>query len=165
MAPNLILVFAGICDVTELNRHTRELSLADPTPEETISRYDGQMDIIHHHLSIVLTEKEYKLAFCEVIGADMGKYNRSEQKHPQQDQLEEIILGLNMKIVAFNTDNQMPTPWTAKDIHHNKKSKTKVSRYHKLGDDGLHLSEDLRMKIANTFYKYVIKLKTEKKIG
>lgn len=163
MAPSLILVFAGICDVTELNRETREISLADPTPDETISRYTGQMDIIRHHLSIMLTEKEYKLAFCEVIGADIGKYNRSNQEHPQQGQLDETILHLNVEIAAFNASNGMPTPWTAKQIHHNKKSRTKVSQYHKLSEDGLHFSEDLRMQVATTLYKYVLRFKTEKR--
>lgn len=58
MAPSLILIFAGICDVTELDKETWTVKMADENSEETVSRFEGQMDIIRHHLRIFLTEKE-----------------------------------------------------------------------------------------------------------
>lgn len=155
LAPRLVIVFAGICDVTMLNRDTRRLTMADSTPEEAISRYVGQMDSIRHHLTIMLTERPFKLAFCELIGADLAAYNRIDYEHPQQKQLEEVILGINAGIVGFNVSNDMPTPWTAREVHHQKKSKTKVSRYQKLAEDGLHLSDELKEKLARTLYMYV----------
>lgn len=135
--------------------------MADTTLEEAIDRYEGQMDYIRHHLSIVLTEKVHKVVFCEVIGADLAKFNKMDQPHPQQGQMAEVILGVNLKIAAFNESNGMPTPWTAKDVHHNKKSKTKVSRYQKLAEDGLHLSEELKGKLAKTLHKYIGKVKNK----
>lgn len=157
LAPSLVMVLAGICDITSLNRTTRKISMADPAPEEAISRYDGQMDSIRHHLTIMLTEKPFKLVFCEMIGADMAKYNHDDHIHPQQEQLEEVVLGINTKIVAFNMSNGMPTPWTSRTVHHQKKSKVKVSRYQNLAPDGLHLGEELKRKLASTIYKYVTK--------
>lgn len=159
IAPSLIIVYAGICDVTSLNRSTWKISMADLTPDEAISRYEGQMDYIRHHLSIVLTEKPHKIFFCEIVGADLAKFNKSDPPHPSQAQMEEVVLGINSKITAFNESNGMPTPWTAREVHHNKKSKSKVSRYQKLAQDGLHLSEELREKLANTLYKYICKIK------
>lgn len=157
MAPELVLIFAGICDVTQLDRVRWEISMADHNSEETADRFDGQMDIIRHYLSLNLTEKKWNLAFCELIGADMAKFNKMEVQHPQQEQMEKTIIEINSKIVAFNTSNNMPTPWTAKEVHHNKKSRSKVSRYNKLDTDGLHLSEGLRWKVATTLFKYITK--------
>lgn len=154
LAPSLVMVFAGICDITSLNRTTRKLTMADPSQEEAVMRYDGQMDFIRHHLTIVLTEKPFKLVFCEMIGADLAKYNQDTQIHPQQ---EDVVSSINTKIVAFNTSNGMPTPWTSRVVHHQKKSKMKVSRYQKLAPDRLHLSEELKGKLANIIYKYVAK--------
>lgn len=161
IAPSIIIIFAGICDVTVLNKETRQISLADEVQEETVLRYEGLMDIIRHHLSIFLTERPYKLIFCELIGADMAKYNKQEQPHPQQPQLDEMVLEINARIVAFNKDNGVATPWTARSVHHNKKSKTKVARYQKLGPDGLHLSEELKEKLADVLFKYVKKAISE----
>lgn len=162
MAPRLVLIFAGICDVTELDRATWQISMADRGSEETVNRYEGQMYIIRHHLKVFLTKKEWDLAFCELIGAEMSKHNKLEQPHPQQQQMDEKILGINAKIAEFNSSNNMPTPWTAKEIHNNKKSKCKVSRYRKMGDDGLHFGGDLRLRIAKILPKYVAKFREER---
>lgn len=134
--------------------------MADESSEEAVQRYEGQMDIIRHHLSVFLTEKPFKVVFCELIGADIAKYNKQAQPHHQQDQLEETILGINTRIAAFNKENNVPTPWIAKTVHHNKKSKTKVSRYQKLSEDGLHYGEDLKLKIATILHNYVAKFTT-----
>lgn len=157
IAPSLVIILAGICDVTALDRETRQISLVDEAQEETVLRYEGLMDTIRHHLSVFLTERPYKLVFCELIGADMARYNKQEQPHPQQSQLDEMVLEINARIVGFNKENGVATPWTAKSVHHNKKSKTKVARYQKMGPDGLHFSEELKEKVAEVLYKYVKK--------
>lgn len=87
LAPRLVIIFAGICDVTQLDRDRWEISMTDMNVEETVDRYDGQMDIIRHYLSLNLTERPWSLAFCELIGADISKFNRLNQVHPQQDQM------------------------------------------------------------------------------
>lgn len=127
MAPDLIVVAAVICDVTELNRETRQIRLADDAMEDTVLRYEGLMDTIRHHLTVFLTERPYKLTFCELIGADMAKFNKQEQPHHQQTQLDETVLEINTRIVAFNKENGVATPWTARSVHHNKKSNSKVA--------------------------------------
>lgn len=157
IAPSLIIISAGICDITQLDRNTRQISMMDENKEEAVLRYEGQMDIIRHHLSVFLTEKPFKVVFCEVIGADIAKYNCQVQPHQQQEQLNETVLQINAKIAAFNKENRVPTPWIAKSVHHNKKSKTKVARYQKLGPDGLHYGEELKVKIASMLSDYVFK--------
>lgn len=157
IAPSLIIVSAGICDITQLDRISRQISMADENVEETVTRYDGLMDIVRHHLTVFLTERPFKVVFCEVIGADIAKYNNQETEHPQQQQLNDTILRINARIAAFNKENSVPTPWTAKIVHHNKKSGSKVARYQKLCDDGLHYGEELKAKIANILCNYVVK--------
>lgn len=89
----------------------------------------------------------------------MSRFNKMDHPHPQQEQMEETIRAINTTIAAFNTSNSIPTPWTAKEIHHQKRSKTKVSRYGKMGSDGLHFDENLGWKIAKILYKYVAKFR------
>lgn len=64
---------------------------------------------------------------------------------------------MNHAIIAFNKANNVLTPWTNKEIHHNKKGGRKVTRYYKLGDDGLHLSDEIREKWASTLYNAICK--------
>lgn len=92
MAPRLVIIIAGICDVTQDHW---ELSMADPNVEETVNRYDGQMDTIRHYLSLNLTEKQWSLTFCELIGADLSKFNKTDRVQPQQEQMEDTIRGIN----------------------------------------------------------------------
>lgn len=156
MAPSLIIVSAGICDITHRDRNSRQISIADENIDQAVQRYEGQMDIIRHHLSVFLTEKPYKLVFCELIRADITKYNNQDYVHPHQEQLDETVLRINTRIAAFNKENSVPTPWIAKTVHHNKKSGPKVVRYQKLSEDGLHYSEGLRERIVEILHKYVI---------
>lgn len=148
MAPDHIFVLAGICDITQINRITRIVSLRDDNLEQLLDRFTGQMDIIRHHLSIFLTERKYKLSFCHVIGMDLAIHNHLHQEHPRQALLNEMVAEVNQAITSFNEENGVITPWTAKEVHRNKKGGKKTTRYQKLAPDGLHLSDDLREKWA-----------------
>lgn len=161
MAPALILVSAGICDVTHLDKHSRQISLSDDNVEEAVQRYEGLMDIIRHHLTVFLSERPFKVVFCELIGANIAKYNNQDSTHYQQEQLDETVTEINTKIAAFNKENKVPTPWIAKTVQHNKKSGSKVARYQKLCEDGLHYGDELKVKIADILYNYVVKFSSQ----
>lgn len=157
MAPTQIYVLAGICDVTHLNRQTMTVSLEEESTEILVGKTEGSMDAARHHLSIVLTEAPYKLMFCPTVGMDMAKYNGLPNRHAQQDHLDEMIISMNHAIIAFNKANHVLTPWTNKEIRHNKKGGRKDTRYYKLADDGLHLSEETKKKWALTLYNAILK--------
>lgn len=161
MAPDIIIVLAGICDVTQLNRSQWTVSLQDEDINCTIDGIVGCMDATRHHLSIVLTEKPHRIIFGHIVGMDIAKFNRSEQKHPQQDTLDEMITQVNHHITAFNKENAMLTPWTSQDIHRNKKGGRKTTRYYKLAEDGLHLSNEIREKWAAIIYNVIVKTHQE----
>lgn len=148
MAPDHVIVLAGICDVTQIDRTTRVVSLREMNKDLLIDRFKGQMDIIRHHLSIFLTEKKHKLTFCHVIGMDLALYNHQPGEHPHQTLLDEMITDVNHSITAFNEENEVITPWTAKEVHRNKKGGKKSARYQKLAPDGLHLTDEMREKWA-----------------
>lgn len=161
MAPSQIYVLAGICDITALDRENMTVSLQEDTIETLVGKVEGSMDAARHHLSIMLIEKPYKLIFCPTVGMDMAKYNRIEDRHTQQDLLDEMVVCMNHTIIAFNKTNKVLTPWINKDIHHNKKGGRKTTRYYKLADDGLHLSDEIREKWASTLYDAILKSCTD----
>lgn len=161
MAPDIIIVVAGICDITQLDRVHWTVSLQDEDVSCTVDGIVGCMDATRHHLSIVLTEKPHKVIFCHIVGMDMAKFNKMEGKHPQQEVLDETITQVNQSITAFNKGNGMLTPWTSQDIHRNKKGGRKTTRYYKLDEDGLHLSQEIREKWASIIYNVIVKTHQE----
>lgn len=158
MAPSQIYVLAGICDITSLDRDNMTVALREDTIATLVGKIEGSMDAARHHLSIVLTENPYNLMFCPTVGMDMAKYNRQESRHAQQDLLDDMVISMNHAIIAFNKANGVVTPWTNKEIHHNKKGGRKTTRYYKLSADGLHLSDDIREKWAATLYEAILKM-------
>lgn len=116
------------------------------------------MKEVTYHLSIKLTEKPYALTFCPITGMDILKYNKEETKHPEQDTLDEIIREINRIITAHNKINHAITPWVSADIHYNKKGGCKKTRYYKLADDGLHLSDEIKEKWAAILYANIVRM-------
>lgn len=156
--PDIIVIMAGICDMTVLDRNTRQVSLNFESEEEAVDMMIGRIDAIKHFLSINLLEKRYKLMFCQTVGMDMSAYNRTQPPHPQQELLDSTILSINIEFAKWNKENDAPTPWLASDIHHNRKRGQKITRYERLAEDGLHLTESLREKWAENIAKAVNKL-------
>lgn len=116
------------------------------------------MDIISHFLSINLVEKKYKLAFSQIVGMDLAVYNRQDQPHPNQNLLDDAVIRINLEIANRNMAEGVATPWVANDIHHNRKKGYKVTRYHRLSEDGLHLTQDLRERWAVFLHKAILKI-------
>lgn len=120
------------------------MSLAYETVEEAVNMFICTMDITKHFLSINLVEKKYMLTFSQLVGMDMGKYNRLNHPHPQQHLMDEAIIRINAEIATRNAEEGVATPWVANDIHHNRKRGQKITRYQCLAYDGLHLTDDLK---------------------
>lgn len=160
IAPDLIIITAGICDVTHKNRYTKRVSLQDDNIENMVKQMETNMDTVKQHLMMNLTKRPYKLVFCHITGMDMARYNKEPVEHIQQQRLNDIIIAINLTITTFNTHNDVLTPWLAKDVHMNKSKKkgTKTYRYHKLASDGLHLTDTLRQKWAEILLTAIKKL-------
>lgn len=79
---------------------------------------------------------------------DLAVYNHLSGEHPQQPLLNDMVTEINHSITAFNEENEVITPWTAKEVHRNKKGGKKTTRYQKLAPDGLHLTNEILEKWA-----------------
>lgn len=86
---------------------------------------------------------------------NLAKWNNQEQSHPQ-DLLDTAIHDINIEINRFNTSNNAITPWLARDVHHNIKGKKK-NRYDRLSEDGVHLSDNLKLKWAAEIVSALVK--------
>lgn len=142
--PSQIYVTNGICDITTKDQVTKQVSLRDPDPQTAVASYVGSLDTVTHYMKILLDGRKYQLIFAEILGMNMSTYNGTEYPHHQQALLNTTISGVNTEIAAWNTSRNVITPWLAKEIHRNKKGGLKIHRYHKLAEDGLHLTPSLR---------------------
>lgn len=160
IAPDLVIIAVGICDITRKDRESKMVSLQDDSIEAMVLKFEASMDTIDHHLKVKLMERAFKLVFCHITGMDIGRYNKLSVRHPQQDRLDEMIPPINQAITTFNVNNGVLTPWLAKDIHMNisKQKGKKACRYHRLAPDGLHLTDALREKWAGVLYKAITNL-------
>lgn len=105
------------------------------------------MALIAHHLKILLDGKPVRVIFSKIVGLDIAKYNNEMIPNSQQEELDSTINTINMEINSFNSPNDAISPWLARDIHKNARGRKK-SRYYLLGDDGVHLTSEMRSKWA-----------------
>lgn len=145
-SPQLILVLNGLCDVTQLERQTRLVSLRN-NEARAILEYKESMDIVCHHLRI-LFDRNPTQVISQIVGLDIAKHNGEVLPSPQEEELDSTINSINVEINKFNSANNTISPWLARDIHKNTKGHKKT-RYYKLGEDGVHLTQDLQQRWAS----------------
>lgn len=155
--PSQIYVMNGICDITMRDKNTKKVSVREPSTNTAIASYIQSMDTVTHFLRILLDGRRYQLVFSEIVGMDMATYNGTRYPHDQQAVLDSTIHGVNAEIVAWNNARDVVTPWLAKEVHRNKKNGQKITRYHKLSEDGLHLTTELRTRWADLIVKAIHK--------
>lgn len=155
--PSQIYIMNGICNITRRDRETKKVSLREISVETAVSAYVQSMDIVTHFIKILLDGKKYQLIFTEIVGMDMATYNGTTYPHHQQSLLNSTIHGVNAEITAWNNARNVITPWLAKEIHRNKKNGQKITRYHKLSEDGLHLTSELRSSWAKLLIQAICK--------
>lgn len=158
MAPDVVIVLAGICDLTSKNRNLKMVSLSFESVDEAVNMFTCAMDIINHFLNINLVEKKFKLSFGQVVGMDIGVYNHLEHPHPLQSLLDEAVIRINNEIATRNSGEGVATPWVANEVHHNRKKGQKITRYQRLADDGLHLTSELKQRWATHLHRAIIKI-------
>lgn len=146
-SPQLILILNGICDITQLERQTRLVSLRY-NEARAILEYNESMDIVCHHLRILLDGKPARVIFSQIVGLDIAKHNGEVMPSPHQEELDSTITSINVEINRFNNANNTISPWLARDIHKNNKG-YKKTRYYKLGEDGVHLTPELQQRWAS----------------
>lgn len=145
-APALLLIQNGICDVTSLDRETRLVSVAHDSCHMLVQDYYESMDIASHFVKILLDGIKNRVICSQIVGMNMARWNNQVNPHPQQDLLDMAIHDINAEINRFNSVNNVITPWLARDVHHNIKGRK--SRYNRLADNRVHLTDSLKAKWA-----------------
>lgn len=161
IAPDIVIIMAGICDLTLLDRTTRKVTIASPDEEKLVSDYEYTMDMVQHHLKVMAVGKEPKVVFGQLIGMDISVYNSQHVPNQHQETLDNAVVRINTLIAQFNMNNCASTPWTATDVHHNRKNGRKITRYNRLAPDGLHLTDALREKWVTAIDKVARKMVPE----
>lgn len=77
---------------------------------------------------------------------DMSIFNKVSVPSSHQELLDRTVLAINSSIAELNKNNGVSTPWTANEVHHNRKNGRKITRYQRLAEDGLHITEELKDK-------------------
>lgn len=158
IGPDIIIVLAGICDITTLDRHTRTVSITIPDENKMVKDFKYTMVIVQQHIKVMSVGVIPKLSFGQLISMDLAMFNHRDVPDKNQESLDTGVLLINADVAAFNSANGASTPWLASEIHHNRKNGRKITRHHQLAEDGIHLIDDLRDKLTAALDRAILKM-------
>ena len=165
--PKIIILMAGICDITWRDKKTKKTKL----------RYEGVTECVENVIRAAKAAYEllnvlgrHKISIATVTGLDLTDYNNHARKrmteveydnyaksmkvdHPQQQVLNEAVLEINRQITALNRETGIPTTWTS-TIVHSYYRKVHHHSYKKL-QDGCHPDEETRERWAKQITKSI----------
>ena len=163
--PELIIVMAGICDVTSRNPQSKATSLIHHTEREITEHV---MTAAYEANNTIKAISRAKVSFATVTGIDLSDYNNvtrrhmshqeyedycatNKRAHPDQELLDTAILTINRKIIELNIKNNSPTTWTASAVH--SYFKNSHHHYYRRLRDGCHAHP----RTARDWAKFIIK--------
>ena len=128
----LVIVMAGICDITVRDKNTGQTSLRSLSEGQMV---DKAFLAITNAYQMLLTAGYINISVATITGIELDDYNSRKTKylsqgeymlycttggkttHPDQDMLNRTVLQLNRLITGLNRNNDMPTTWTASVVH------------------------------------------------
>ena len=165
--PMLVIVLAGICDLTWKHRETKVIGL----------RYDNVSDNLAHltdsiksAYDLLTTAGEFKISFATLTGLDLADVNNPKRRqmspieyqqysagpkitHPNQKALDSTILAVNKCIVTYNKRNGAKTVWLAGLVH--AYIRGTHHHYYRRLSDGCHLDEKTKLAWATQIVKSI----------
>ena len=149
---HLVLVAAGVNDLTILNKRTRNVS---PVFDDLGHLVDTITDRLHDVKNSLMACTQY-LIICQIPGMDMNTFNKGRTEHYLlQDVINGGIRYVNRVVCSINEENAMIPPWIFSDIHvYDKKQQKYIDKYVKFSD-GLHPDDLLLMRWAEAFAKCI----------
>lgn len=133
--PKYVLVLGGICNMTQKNRRTGEISL----------RFSHE-DALLQHMKDVFTSAwdlarlsfpSSKITFSGLCGADLNRSNGLDGYHPLQPVIDNVISHLNQYIVELNFRFGAYQPKLTSKVHKRSKNHGFRNQY-RLLEDGIH---------------------------
>lgn len=150
--PTMIVLLAGICDVTARNRNTKITTVRSTDP---ILLLENVSAALSRALDIIIAATNARVSVATVTGLDLKKYNNFSKttNDNQQETINNLIVSLNRKIIDINKDNNVPTTWTASRVHPYYRGK-----YHHLYNrlsDGCHPNNETKRYWARMIAKAI----------
>lgn len=147
--PDIVLMLAGICDLTWKHRLTKMIALRYMQPSDNITQV---MNAIKASYDLLRANGDFIISYATLTGVDLSDCNHrpranmsdtdylaycaTKTPHPSQWVLDETILAVNKQIVKFNKNNGTKTAWIA-GLVHTYSNKTYHHHYRRLRD-GCH---------------------------
>lgn len=166
--PSIIIVLAGICDLTFRNKTTKVTGLRFNTVDENVRHV---MDAAKSASELLKSTTQSKVLFATLTGLDLADYNypprrfmssseykhhcsTSKTTHKQQATLDMAVIEINRQITALNKDNAVPTVWTGGVVHlYNKR---RHYHYYIRLTDGCHPDDQTKMEWARFIIKAIV---------
>lgn len=165
--PDLIVVIAGICNITKRNRNTRMISLKHNNVDGIIT--EVMDEVVKARAEIERTSGAW-ISFATVTGTDLTDVNNHGRRtmtdaeyrtyvntvkipHPDQGTLDNALFELNRRITAHNNIHHTPTTWMAEVVHPYLRGQHR-SYYTRLRD-GCHPTPNTRTRWAHQIARTV----------
>ena len=167
MQPKIIIMMAGVCDITWKDRKNRTTRIRHEKVEETVEQV---MSAARAAYEILETVGRHKISFATITGLDLADYNYRPRKYmseveyeeyinstkvedPHQKVLNNAVIEINRRITEMNKNNGVPSTWTSTTVHSYYR-KIHHHNYKKL-EDGCHPDQDTKDKWARQIVKSI----------
>ena len=143
--PELIIIMAGICQITYKNKK-RRYNLRNSPERVIIRRYFESLDTARQTIMYYCQQRELhmpKISIATQTGANLAAQNKLSIKHQDQDKMDNIIHEINRQVVELNTRYDIPTVWTSKYTHRYSSLTKKYKAGYNSLKDGIHPTEKL----------------------
>ena len=120
--PNLVILHAGICDITKKDRNTGVITLKSTDSTRTVNRIMATIDTAYR---LIRSHGNPTVSISTITGVDLSDinskqrrlmseteyqiHNKSKRPHDHHNLLNDMILAVNRRITAFNEINSTPT--------------------------------------------------------
>lgn len=141
--PQQIYVLSGINNLTTINRHNRQVEVAERNPFKAADQFMEELKDTYTYIKSQV-QPSVKIITAPVTGMSIASYNgNTTPNKADQQSLNDAVLEINKRIVDLNEVNGLHTPWTSAIVHRYFR-KTYHFAYHRLSDDGCHLSDEVK---------------------
>lgn len=171
LKPKLIVIFAGICDLTYRNKTTKITKLRYQTVNENVQHV---IDAAKSAYDLIRGITVTKVTFATLTGIDLADYNHKPRKymssneyklycntnktiHEQQTTLNMSVIEINRQLTKLNEGNSIPTVWTGGVVHLH--SKRKQYHYYIRLYDGCHADDQTKGEWAKQINKAILRIK------
>lgn len=126
-----------------MNRTTRKIEIAERNPFKASDIFEDELREAYKYIQSIRNPR-IKIITAPITGISLTSYNGSLPTNPNdQHSLNDAVIEINKKIISLNEENGRFTPWTSAIVHRYFRKKYH-SAYHRLCDDGCHLSEEVK---------------------